>query len=298
MKHLLITLYFACATAVSSLYAQHLIKIPYASSPTIDGVVEPYEWYDSDAVFIEINFGADSVKVLFMHDSVNLNVAFLGNLESKNERAPEVLLDIENNKTPVWKMDDWWFHVSTADCDDQGQHSNYSSCAVVRPNWKGERNFGRSPKPVDTVEIQIPLKTISLNLETHDTIGLAFNVNDGIDGWDYWPGGANSNQPSTWGNAVFLDAAHSGLSEISTYQPIDIYPNPSNGSFKIETANLPDGEYTIEITNVFGSTVFFWNEAVLNASSIDVSKPLLLGTYMIKLTSEQHTYVSKISVIQ
>lgn len=203
--------------------------IPYANTPTIDGSTAAGEWDDAGLVEIPILNNSKKIEVRFMHDSAHLHIAFWGNLESSNVRFPEVLLDINHDKSTFWLSDDWWFHVSATDCDYQGQYGNYANCQVERPNWKAEKNFSPGLPKTDTVEIQIPFSTLGIDIQNVDTIGMAFLATNTASVWEPWPTNANRNVPATWGKAVFGADGVVVAVEADPRKPVSVFPNPTKG---------------------------------------------------------------------
>lgn len=246
MKTTVLSLAILLTTAVCS----QVIYIPFSSAPNLDGKVGSAEWNAANAVNISIQGGSNAIPVFFMHDSSSIYIAYQGNLQSSNIRFPEVLIDLENDKSAGWMNDDWWFHVSATDCEYQGQHSNYDSCMLVRPNWTGVPNFNQSPPPTDTVEIAIPFATIGLDLSVHDTIGISFEVAT-LNTWEYWPSGADIDIPSTWGSAVFKSIS-TGISEKNGVEELRIFPNPARDYIMVQGLQKA-ADYII--TDLTGKTV-------------------------------------------
>ena len=228
-----------------------VIYIPYAAAPQIDGTIKGNEWINAGSTDISINANTAGIEVLFQHDNSNLYIAYLGNLQTAGFKFPEVLIDVNNHKSTVWMSDDWWFHVSATDCEYQGTHSNYDSCMLIRPNWTAAPNFHNGPV-VDTVEIAIPFSTIGFNINTMDTMGISFAVNDFII-WEYWPVMADINNPSTWGHAVF--GMTTGLREVQKQDAfVHLFPNPStDGRFTLSSDHPMKGE--LVVYNVLGKVV-------------------------------------------
>lgn len=269
--------------------AQSTLIIPCGTKPTMDGIVHPMEWADADTVYISIRNGMDSVGVLYKHDGANLHFAFLGNLQSTNTRFPEVMLDVGNDKTSAWEGDDWWFHVSATDCEYKGEHANYDSCETDRPNWIGIPNMNAGPpRPpyVDTIEIQIPLKT--MNIKTDDKFGIAFNVTNTFNSWEYWPAAANIDRPSTWATATLeVPCGPGNVSEIGVEMPIEIYPNPSSSAITLVFANSGFQKLQVSISDVRGRTCF-QNTFLVESSQkeLSIEQHLPPGMYVVKTQSE------------
>jgi hypothetical protein len=245
VKALLIIIFF-----IGSTHAQTVIEIPFGSTPIVDGTLSTMEWSDSDSVIIDIP--GDPITILYKHDSINLHFAFLGRLESAF-RFPEILIDANNDKSPTWQSDDWWFHVSATDCESQGQHNNYDSCQLVRPNWTAVNNITAGAPITDTIEIQVPLNTINVDINTVDTIGITFETTT-FSAWNYWPLNADINTPSTWGNAVFLSPYASTIEQGNLNDQITLYPNPASDHFNINFGAF--SSYQITLQDVSGKLLF------------------------------------------
>lgn len=237
------------------IYAQ-VHDIPCGDAPIIDGDFETNEWKDAASFTIALA-NSKTVEVLAIHDSSSLYFAFAGNLQSQM-RFPEVMVDVNNDKTQEWKSDDWWFHVSATDCEYQGQHSNYDSCQTERPNWTGIPNMNPglpTPPLVDTVEIGIPYNTLG-SVKNGDTIGLAFDVTNTFNAWDYWPATAKLGDPSTWASVV-LSCGNSSSHDITGGLEMDIFPNPGNGLFHLHIpSSLTEDQFKVAVFNSSGHQIY------------------------------------------
>lgn len=270
--------------------AQPIIHIPYSAAPQIDGSFTANEWDPADTVHINLPVGVPT-KVMMMHDSSNLYVAFVDNLQSGLMRFPEVLIDLNNSKSASWEMDDWWFHVSATDCEYQGQYGNYDSCMLVRPNWLAEKNFQQSGPNVDTVEMSIPFATLGLTLPTHDTIGLSFDLTNTASSWDHWPVDANRTIPSTWGLGVFLADGVTSIVKTKEEFQVKAFPNPNYGLLKIES---PKSEIQkVQILDPMGK-LMLENESV-NQKSLQVEVDQLhSGMYLVKVILQHGSITERI----
>ena len=181
--------------------SQETLNIPFGTSPTIDGIVSANEWSDAGSAKIIQGSGAE-VNVRLKHDGQSLYFIYEGNLQSA-ARFPEILLDINNDKSADWDTNDWWFHASATDCEYQGEHSNYANCQEVKSTWAAAPNMKSGGEMTDTMEIAIPFSLIGLNAVTlPTTIGLSLEVTNTFSAWDHWPSTASIDAPSSWGNAV------------------------------------------------------------------------------------------------
>lgn len=262
--------------------AQTVIDIPYGNSVTVDGQLGQMEWADADTLYIES--GANDVKVLYKHDSTQLMVAYYGPLESANISFPEIMIDSENDKSDSWAMDDWWFHVSATDCENQGAPEDYSNCEGTRPNWTARPNMQPGGTATDTIEIAIPFSTLGSELQTGDTIGLSFQLANLRTGRKFWPQTASLNNPSTWATAIFQ-------AEISTsagYQhlpplPFSIYPNPltSQVLYVQFEDQIESGDLSVQIFDCNGRKVM---HEPLNEAQIKLELDLPKGVYTLFCT--------------
>ena len=272
------------------LFAQQTICIPYGAPSVIDGIISTGEWSDADSVQIAIS-ASQVVTVKLKHDSLNLYLSYCKNLESAF-RFPEVVMDINNDKSNTWMADDWWFHVSATDCEWNGAPSNFSNCLAVQPGWEAVPNMLSVPPYKDTIEIKIPFLKVGINLLMHDTIGLAFDVTNTSTIWNYWPSGSNINNPSTWANAVFCHAT-TGLNELNFKNHIKIFPNPSGGKFTIQSLKKCE---KIEIFNVFGFLVY---SSQINSDRFDIDlSNESKGIYFCNLFSSEKNFLSEKIIIE
>ncbi len=202
------------------------IRIRQGSSPLTDGVLSPLEWNDADSVLISLDVSRQ-VTVKFKHDGVNFYFAFLNNLESYNIRFPEILLDINNDKSPFWQNDDWWFHVSATDCESDSMANDYSNCLAVQSDWTAVPNFAAGLPYTDTVEIEIPFSKVGFNSISTDTIGLAFDVTNTFSVWNFWPGtNVDLSVPASWGSAVVEFTVNSIAEKPQLADRVQVSPNP------------------------------------------------------------------------
>lgn len=250
LQHLLISAIFIGFSVTS---VAQTLSIPYAPPATVDGVVSPAEW--DSAVQVEIRYGANpGARVRIMHDSTNLFILFTGSLESGN-RFPEILIDPNFDRSPIWMNDDWWFHVSATDCAYQGQPQNYDSCIAMATSWTGVPNMSPGPAMVDTIEIMIPLAKLGKDISSIDSFGLCAEMLRFNGGYDYWPIGAHIDTPRTWSKAVLKKPApvSSSVKEIPEVNS-SVFPNPCrDGNVSITWSDATVSE--IQIADLLGNVV-------------------------------------------
>ena len=257
-----------------------IITIPSGTAPAIDGTIKSNEWKDCGSVILPLPGGSTVVKVLYKYDGSNLFFCFQGNLQSGGFQFPELAFDVNNDKSADWKSDDWWFHVSATDCEYNGEHSNYSTCAETKQSWTAARNFTQTGPPVDTVEISIPFATIGFDPNTMDTLGISIMLNDFV-AWKYWPSTAHIDTPVSWGSAVFEPIT--GINNLTIFEEKPfIYPNPTNGSFTV----VGDLKGRVEIRNLLGEIVYSLPDCKAEKQFIDLPENLPNGLYVISTENE------------
>ncbi|MHA3789983.1 T9SS type A sorting domain-containing protein, partial [Flavobacterium hauense] len=77
----------------------------------------------------------------------------------------------------------------------------------------------------------------------------------------------------------------------NTANQISIYPNPSNGIFKLELKGELAQDYTLEIFNLQGQRVY--QNSLINLQEIDLSNQAD-GMYLLKFSDGQSTFTKKI----
>jgi hypothetical protein len=182
------------------------IDIRYGRAPIIDGTISKGEWDDAGSVVIRVDSAA-AITVRFKHDGENLYCGFVGFNNLSLLRVPEVLIDVDNDRSLVWKSDDWWFHASYTDCWSAGTYNDYSTCVEKAPTWEANNFRGvhsfKNPPPI--IEMRIPFELIGLVPDSAKTIGIAFDVTDTRREWNLWPSTAQLGIPASWGTARSSD---------------------------------------------------------------------------------------------
>jgi hypothetical protein len=249
-----------CALVFTGLLAkaEETIKIPCGKEVVMDGHINGEEWSDANSISLSIMAGTNEVVVLMKHDGEHLNFAFLGNLESSQIRFPEILIDANHSRSTAWESDDWWFHVSATDCESKGKHSDYSTCKETKPEWIGIPNMSGGSTVVDTIEIQIPLSYIGVSIEKDTKIGIAFDVTNTWDSWEFWPNDADMDSPATWATAELDTCPTTSVGMMADDSRLKIYPNPNFGAFEIKVEqdhnwNNPE----LSIMDINGKVVYY-----------------------------------------
>ena len=275
-----VALFFALLiTFASPSASQTVIPAIYAQDIVTDGIITVNEWLSSST--ISISAPGNSIKVHVAYDSLYLYVLYYGKLESANTLFPELLLDINNSKSNAWENDDWWFHVSATDCENQGAYGVYTNCAVTQTHWIGAPNFNVGPPITDTVEMAIEWSKIGFDPFSGNDLGISLLASNTANLWYGWPATYNRNNPSSWGILDFT-VNLTGIKNSLSQEEFIIYPNPSacTVTFNNLSAHI---EGTLHIVNILGETVYqeqirstkfemeFNTKGVFEASFIDKS---------------------------
>lgn len=171
-------------------------------APTIDGVLSSGEW--SDAGTVEIVYDSTrTIKVYYKHDASNIYVAF-SNISTTDGVWPEMVIDVNNDKSSGWKSDDWWMHASHFDCEGNGAHTVWTACAADRTGWEANNDTATG-----IVEFRISYAHIGFTPGEGKKLGIAFEANNytGSNNATYklYPSTAAMDKPSTWGTAASSD---------------------------------------------------------------------------------------------
>ncbi len=87
----------------------------------------------------------------------------------------------------------------------------------------------------------------------------------------------------------------SGIDEVSNLD-FSIYPNPSNGSFTIQTEDINAGSIRIEVFNLLGKVVYSLEEMASPSYTKDVKLDAVSGIYFVRLNAGQNTVVRKVII--
>lgn len=104
----------------------------------------------------------------------------------------------------------------------------------------------------------------------------------------------NSATTSGNGNAIgvrLITDPTIGISEVDHLNGITVFPNPSNGIFRVNAEVA--GVYTVEVTNVIGEIVHA--ERINGSTEIDLSN-VAKGVYMVRVSSETASTVQRVTL--
>jgi len=228
--------------------------IPAGNPVNINGVLEEGEW--EDALLVTVQSAGRTIDYRLKHDNEALLIAVdLKNTSSTAVRFPEILLDCDHDKSLQWQPDDWWFHVSATDCEYKGNHSIYDNCEIDHPDWDAVPNFGTAPGavPIDTIEFMIPL--VKLGLQVKDTFGIALDVTNTANSWEFWPLGAMLNSPASWAACTLADHSMGILNDASEVN-CRIYPNPASHFLTVDCMLSRSADLTMMIYDMAGRIRF------------------------------------------
>lgn len=211
--------------SVTAMHAQTVIN-PWWGSIFAEGTFSPGEWDLAPTVPVETELG-NTCLVAVAVDDWGLYVGFMGHLES-DVVFPEILLDVNHDRTADWNNDDHWFHVSATNCHYVGAYGVYDDCSPLPSDWSAHPNFSPGAPLTDSVEVAIPWWFLGIDPEPGDTIGMALVLTNTALDWHLWPLGAIREEPITWGHLVI--PAATGIDERDDPSFMQIWPNPSSNS--------------------------------------------------------------------
>lgn len=274
MKSLLSIAAILCVITVN---AQTLIIPLDTNSVTIDGSLNVSEWQYARASTIKVN-AIDSITVYCKYYQGSIYFAFTGKLESANSLFPEVLLDVKNKGGATWVNDQWWLHVSATDCEHDGAYGIYDNCKVTQPEWEAGPNFSPGNPITDTVEIKVPFSKIGFDINTMDTIGLAFVATNTATVFKLFPAAADRNKPETWAKAIFSKTMTS-VKMSHEKKVLKIYPNPAQT--KLFIRELLTGDRVV-LYDMMGRTL---QSILVKDPQFSINmQGLVAGTYIIEIT--------------
>lgn len=88
-----------------------------------------------------------------------------------------------------------------------------------------------------------------------------------------------------------------GVEDILNVSDLQVYPNPSHGSFTISSESLKAENLTLELLNVQGQSVYFENPGKVSGFTHQVNIPnLSKGMYMLKISDGKRTAYTKLVI--
>jgi hypothetical protein len=183
------------------------IRIPRGRAILVDGVKSAGEWDDASMTQFAVVPGWN-VRVLAKHDAQFLYFDFEGVTHSGNRLFPEILLDPHRTQSSAWQKGQWWLHVSNNLCEGNGAPDVYEShgkfqCGHRKAGWDGNNP---PDDYTELIEVKISFAKLGVAYSPGMKIGLAFDVTDANGKADtkayFWPAGAKTDSPKTWGIAV------------------------------------------------------------------------------------------------
>jgi hypothetical protein len=244
MKKIII---LTCAIVFCFAGKAQIINIPLGSKPVIDGFYDYTEWNDSKIIDIYVQTDW-SVTVLFKHSDTSLYFAFTEVKGILGERYPDVMFDINNDKDSAWASDDWWLHASYNDCEANGTYNIWSSCQPTHTGWWAN-NFPLSSG--ECIEMEISYQKLGIAPGSNDTIGMAMEVSNTFDDYDYYPYTAEISHPSTWGNFVLSQFSSTNENQRQNIN-VSVFPNPSANFTRFTFPNPGNKTYSLSIYSANG----------------------------------------------
>jgi hypothetical protein len=188
------------------------------------------------------------------------------------------MFDINNDKDSAWAADDWWLHASYNDCEANGTYNIWSSCHPTHTGWWAN-NFPLSAG--QCIEMEITYQKLGISPGSIDTIGMALEVSNTFNDYDYYPYTADIRHPSTWGNFVL-----SQLSAIDENQrqniAVNVTPNPSANYTRFSFPNVENDIFSLSLYTSNGQLVRSTENITGNEITIENSN-LTKGLYFYQL---------------
>jgi hypothetical protein len=264
-----------------------MINIPIGTKPVIDGNFSTGEWDDAAqaSIYVQTDW---TVTVFYKHSDTSLYFAFTDVKGVFGERYPDLLLDVQNDKSTAWKDDDWWLHASYNDCESSGEYNLWTSCQPAHYGWSANNFPLVAP---GTIEIEVSYQKIGLLPASKDTIGIALEVSDTHTNYHYFPITATIGNPSTWTNAVLSDVSSVQENQEQSIS-ISVYPNPSKAFTIFRFPNPENETYTLTFYNGSGQLM----HTIKNVTGNEVKTENSIfakGMYFFKLQNNNSAAIGK-----
>jgi uncharacterized repeat protein (TIGR01451 family) len=168
---------------------------PYGTSPNVDGRIAPGEYAGADKVTFP-GYGGD-VEVFFREDGSYLYVAFDFSAPQTPGSAAQVFLDTNHDRASAPQTDDYRLSIIRSGTLDEMRGTGSGWGGPTAPiSWTAATTLTLSGWQA---EFRIQYNKLGLTPGTFKVLGLALR-NGGLAVDYYWPAGASSAQPASWGN--------------------------------------------------------------------------------------------------
>lgn len=88
-----------------------------------------------------------------------------------------------------------------------------------------------------------------------------------------------------------------GIEDVKFDANISVFPNPSNGNFRINFAESVNSDITVSVYNILGETVSAPTRHKAGTTNVDMNlSSVANGIYLVKITGEQSTTIRQITV--
>lgn len=267
-------------------HAQNVIN-PWWGSIFTEGHFSPGEW--DAAPTVDVPAAGSTCQVAVAVDDWGLFIGFMGHLES-NQLFPEVLLDLDHDRTADWNSDDHWFHTSATNCHHLGAYGVFDDCSPLPEDWSAHPNFSPGAPMTDSVEFAIPWwYLLGSTPSPGDTIGFAVVLTNTATSWSMWPAGASRMAPSTWGHLVFPGAT--SIADDPSTGAVSIWPNPATDLLTVEAQG--SGPMDITLFDAQGREVYRSSSRATGALRIPVGA-LRPGAYLLRLHNDDGVMLKKV----
>ena len=151
----------------------------------------------------------------------------------------------------------------------------------------------------ENIDIVTPFSNIQTGFRRIVTMGNA-NLNSSMvinnldNGTYYWSVQTidNAYAGSEFSTEQTFTIGETNISDKNASDKINIYPNPSNGTFSIETSQEYENNSTVEIVDITGKTILK-SEFAKSKSQFEIEKK---GVYFIKIQFENQIFIEKLIV--
>ena len=173
-----------------------------------------------------------------------------------------------------------------------------SNASSITANWSGSMNALVIGYQIRYKKHSVTSYGAWINLgvvNTYTATGLLSNTQ-----YDFQLRGKCSATTYTSNSAVFsCSTTVVRLEDEAVSSSINIFPNPSNGDFRIELGNLNSNNVNVKITNVAGQVVYDAQNvsAIENAVNVHLEN-VADGIYFVKVTDGVNVFVSQLNIVK